>query len=388
MKMSSLLMVSMVVLLTVIDNDKTCSAYRSSSNGFSKSESSKVATVGAAKKSLFSPLPSLQEFDYITSDRLPWIENGYGVWKWKTVNNGKENAHDVNYLELGDPSKPALLLIHGFGASSYHFRYNIPELARDFHVYAFDKLGFGSSAKPIMEYSPEVWRDQTVDFIDQVIGKPTTVAGNSIGGLTALYTAASAKDEPWITGCVLLNAAGRFKDPNESNGNSAQTGKKTNPLVKGLLATIKRAVIALSFIVTKQPASIEKVLRQVYPVNGDMVDQELIDSIQVPSTDENAPEVFYRVITKNSGGGDDGKPTLYVDDLLAQAQCPLLLCWGEEDPWIRPAAADRIQSLYPATRTKRVNIAAGHCPHDEAPAAVNAAIREFMNANIEKATTK
>ncbi len=40
---------------------------------------------------------------------------------------------------------------------------------------------------------------------------------------------------------------------------------------------------------------------------------------------------------------------------------PLLLLWGKLDPWIRPAAADRIQELYPPTI--RIDLNAGHCPH-------------------------
>lgn len=47
-----------------------------------------------------------------------------------------------------------------------------------------------------------------------------------------------------------------------------------------------------------------------------------------------------------------------------------------QDPWIRPLAADKIQALYPAA--ERVNVNAGHCPHDEAPEEVNAAIEAFM----------
>lgn len=34
-----------------------------------------------------------------------------------------------------------VLLIHGFGASAYHFRYNVPELAKQCQVYAIDCLG-------------------------------------------------------------------------------------------------------------------------------------------------------------------------------------------------------------------------------------------------------
>ena len=60
---------------------------------------------------------SLKDFDFNTADRLPWIEQGYETWKWR--------GNDINYIEMGDKSKPALVLIHGFGASSYHWRYNI-----------------------------------------------------------------------------------------------------------------------------------------------------------------------------------------------------------------------------------------------------------------------
>ena len=75
--------------------------------------------------------------------------------------------------------------------------------------------------------------------------------------------------------------------------------------------------------------------------------------------DPNASEVFYRVITKNG----NGPAKVYNDDLLEKLDCPLLLCWGEYDPWIRPAAADKIQALKPSCT--RISIDAGHCPHDE-----------------------
>jgi pimeloyl-ACP methyl ester carboxylesterase len=267
---------------------------------------------------------------------------------------------------MGDYSKPPLLLIHGFGASAYHFRHNIPDLAKDYHVYAFDMLGFGLSSKPIQDYGAEVWRDQTLDFIEQVIRRPTTVAGNSLGGFTALYAASSERGKKMILGCISLNGAGRFRDPSAP----VQLEKKDG-LGNKIAATIQRLVIGASFLYTKQPARIEQVLRQVYPVNADKVDEELVKSIHLPSLDPNAAEVFYRVITKNAS-----KPGVYIDDLLQTLECPLLLCWGERDPWIRSAAADRMQALYP--KSKRVSIEAGHCPHDEAPEHVNSAIREFV----------
>ena len=48
----------------------------------------------------------------------------------------------------------AILLIHGFGASTDHWRFNIPVLSTKYEVHAMDLLGFGKSPKPQdVEYS-------------------------------------------------------------------------------------------------------------------------------------------------------------------------------------------------------------------------------------------
>ncbi|KAL7523669.1 hypothetical protein ACHAWF_000616 [Thalassiosira exigua] len=114
----------------------------------------------------------LHDFDHHTSTRLPYSPAGYLRWKWKYSPKHQEiaedkgfinsdskchvAAHSINYLEMGDSSKPALVLVHGFGASSYHFRHNIPALARKYHVFALDLLGFGWSDKPVMDYDANV----------------------------------------------------------------------------------------------------------------------------------------------------------------------------------------------------------------------------------------
>lgn len=52
-----------------------------------------------------------------------------------------------------------------------------------------------------------------------------------------------------------------------------------------------------------------------------------------------------------------------INQLLGIMEVPLLLLWGDKDPWIGPRMADRMQSLYPSAT--KVTLAAGHCPHDE-----------------------
>jgi len=90
--------------------------------------------------------------------------------------------------------------------------------------------------------------------------------------------------------------------------------------------------------------------------------------------DPNAAEVFYRIVSRISGEG------LFIDDLVDKVNkdLPLLLLWGIKDPWIGTDTADRLQALFPAS--SRVNLIAGHCPHDEVPAEVNNAIVEFISS--------
>ena len=99
----------------------------------------------------------------------------------------------------------------------------------------------------------------------------------------------------------------------------------------------------------------------------------LIEAIHFPSKNSHAAEVFYRV---SAAAGT--RRQVFIDDLLQRLECPLLLCWGVRDPWYGPDVADRIQALYP-NRTQRVDILAGHCPHDEAPDETNPAVRAFVN---------
>ncbi|MEO1530631.1 MAG: alpha/beta hydrolase [Pseudomonadota bacterium] len=55
---------------------------------------------------------------------------------------------EIFYREAGDPSRPTILLLHGFPTSSQMFRNLIPELAERYHVLAPDYPGYGRSSMP------------------------------------------------------------------------------------------------------------------------------------------------------------------------------------------------------------------------------------------------
>ncbi|MFM7635265.1 MAG: alpha/beta fold hydrolase, partial [Cyanobacteriota bacterium] len=91
-------------------------------------------------------------------------------------------GHPVHSLSAspGNPQGPAILLVHGFGASTDHWRHNIPVLSRTHEVHALDLLGFGRSAKPEgLPYGGALWAGQLGTYVRERIGRPTVLVGNS-----------------------------------------------------------------------------------------------------------------------------------------------------------------------------------------------------------------
>ena len=84
-------------------------------------------------------------------DKIKWSNKPDLTIEW-------ENKK-INYVNYSSNNKQAILLIHGFGASLYHWRYNIKELSKYYDVYAFDLLGFGKSSKNIHNYDIKLWKD-------------------------------------------------------------------------------------------------------------------------------------------------------------------------------------------------------------------------------------
>jgi pimeloyl-ACP methyl ester carboxylesterase len=80
------------------------------------------------------------------------------------------DGHTVFYREAGDPTDPALVLLHGAPASSFMFRDLIPLLADRYHVIAPDYLGFGlSDVPPTDEF--EYTFDALTDSVEALLGR-------------------------------------------------------------------------------------------------------------------------------------------------------------------------------------------------------------------------
>lgn len=278
------------------------------------------------------------------------------IWTWQ--------GHSIQYTVqgIGQP----LFLIHGFGASIGHWRKNIPVLAdAGYRVFAIDLLGFGASDKPALDYSLELWQQLIKEFWDEHIQEPTVFIGNSIGALLSLMLVTQNPDI--AMGGILINCAGGLNHrPHELN--------LPLRLVMGTFTKLVSSQIFGGFLFNRirQKHRIRNTLRQVY-YNSTAITEELVDLLYQPSCDSGAQQVFASVLT--------APPGPHPKDLLPQLNRPLLVLWGENDPWtpINGAAIYQQQSQFGKDVEFFPIPESGHCPHDEKPEMVNSLILNWLS---------
>ena len=88
---------------------------------------------------------------------------------------------DIFYREAGNPSRPTVLLLHGFPTSSHMFRNLIPALGDEFHLIAPDYPGYGNSSMPTVDEFNYTF-DHLADIVETLVAR-LGVDRYSLGGL-------------------------------------------------------------------------------------------------------------------------------------------------------------------------------------------------------------
>ena len=99
----------------------------------------------------------------------------------------------INYLDHG--SGTPILLLHGFGASSYSWRHVTAHFSANYRVLSIDLKGFGLSDRPAdFNYSLKEQGNIVTEFIRDKQLENTTLIGHSLGGAVALVVYLTMQD--------------------------------------------------------------------------------------------------------------------------------------------------------------------------------------------------
>lgn len=283
------------------------------------------------------------------------------IWTWR--------GFPIAYQVQGN-SGPAVVMVHGFGASCGHWRKNLPVLAESCRCYAIDLIGFGASAKPTpgleVEYTFETWGQQVLDFCREVVETPAFLVGNSIGCIVAMQAAVDCPD--MVLGLTLINCSLRMLH-DRKRVTLPWHRRIGAPMVQQLLGI--KWVGQLFFRQLAKPQVVRKILLQAYR-QSEAVTDELVDLLMTPAADVGAADVFI-AFTRYSFGP-------LPEDLLPRLSCPTLILWGTDDPW-EPIAEAKEWVNFPAVEKFVPLDGLGHCPQDEAPEVVNPILQDWIAGN-------
>ncbi len=263
------------------------------------------------------------------------------TWKYKIEKDNRKIDNINLYARVAGEGKP-IVMLHGFGTSSFSFRFIMPSLAKKYKVFAIDLKGFGDSPKP-KDGAYSVY-DQAMlvsKFIKDHNLKDIILVGHSFGGGVALSLALLEPNN--IKAMILLDSAAyRQKLPSMIRWlNIPILGKTGFYLLPAELET-KEAYNYAFFDDKKIPEDSVK---------------ELAKKLKL----ENARYAFCQ--TAKSMIPDD------IDDiskLYNTITIPTLLLWGNDDIVVKKSIGKRLHKNLSNSMLKIIPNC-GHMPHEERP---------------------
>ena len=271
----------------------------------------------------------------------------------------------VFYREAGNPTRPTVLLLHGFPTASHMFRDVIPVLADSYHLVAPDLPGFGMTEQPA--------RDRftySFESAAKVIERLTETLGLSKFAMYVFDYGApvgfrlAVKHPERITAIV------------SQNGNTYLDG------VSGAFAPVQAY--------WEQPSQANRDALRVFLVPQTTLFQytQGVSSPNSVSPDGRNLDDFYL----SRPGNDEIQLDLLLDyrsnvalydqnqAYLRQHQPPVLAVWGRNDPFFLPAGAEAFRRDVPAADIRFFDT--GHFALETHSREIGSVMREFLSQHV------
>ncbi len=279
------------------------------------------------------------------------------------------DAIDGPYARLGPPEAPVrlyveeqgkgapVLLIHGFGASTYTWRHVAPELAKTHRVIAVDLKGFGQSDKPFdSRYSVFDQAELLAQLIVDKDLRNLTLVGHSFGGGIALLLALEANErlEGRITKLVLLDSIAYSQNI---------------PVFFRLLDVPLVSRLGVSMI----PPSVQtRVALRIAYFDDSKIDQDEVDAYAAPlRTAAGKHAIIYSARQIVPDGLAE------ISERYKTIELPTLILWCDHDRIVPLEVGLKLRRTLPNS-TLRLVEDCGHMPQEEQPESTLKLLQGFL----------
>lgn len=259
-------------------------------------------------------------------------------------------THGVTHYEIAGPDTGrVVVMVHGFSVPAYIWDSTFNALSNaGYRTVRYDLYGRGFSDRPDVAYDGALYDAQLEELLEKLyIDKPIELMGLSFGGFVVAHFTAT---HPNLVRTLTL------VDPSSS--------------ASSMPAYMKWPVIG-PFIFQTQA-----VPNMADNQAGDFLHPELHPTW----ADQYRPQMQFRGFGRALLRSRIALSTTNFDSLftrVAKTNVPVLLVWGKQDPVIPIAQASIIQTAIPRVDFFPVD-SAGHLPHMEQAATVNAKLLQFL----------
>jgi pimeloyl-ACP methyl ester carboxylesterase len=276
------------------------------------------------------------------------------------------NEIEIFYREAGDPSKPTVVLLHGFPSSSHMFRDLIAKLAGRYHLIAPDYPGFGYSDQPTMTQFSYTF-DSIADLVDKFL--------QALG--IARYSIYIQDYGAPVGMRLFLNNPERIQAIITQNGNAYTEG------LGGFWADTMEP-----YWKDRNPVT-EKKVRDLLTLEATKYQY----SVGIKNPEALSPDSYtFDQITLDRPGNGEIQLALVYDyqnnvarypkwqETLRKIKPPVLAVWGKNDPFFTPAGAEAFKRDVPGAEIYFFDT--GHFALEEQSGPIAEHIVRFLSEHI------
>ncbi len=268
----------------------------------------------------------------------------------------KKEGINVRYAELGNPSNPTVLLLHGVPENLQAWYAFAPLLADRYHLLALDWPGFGGSdplASPA-DYTSRRFADVIVDFMDSLQIEQANLVATDIALLPSLLV---GLEYPNRVSRIAVMDGIPFPRPQYSSWELKSFAKKGSIIGKALVRWFPRVTAQISY------------LKGFY--RGHSIPAEVLKEFANDGSSKSNQEAFLSYFQNFRTGQE------YFEPRADELQVPVLVVWGKYDRFISNKLGVEIADRLPNARLEIID-KSGHYVHMDTPRQLAQVVTDFL----------